>query len=342
MKKLSSTVCISTIAPSPTGSGGSIAAYGISEVLSKFTSNFTYLVAQKHAEASLNNGQVEFVGYIDIEPRIVSERLGQALTRLEPDIVWIHQMQVWPVFSPFRFKYAHVVQAGDRELDIEKIRYPLRGPARDVIHKVVDYLRHLNKLKHLHNKEKIDYQQASQVGVVANFSAYDLALVKKRLGLNIHYCPLAFHDWKIRRSHSLYTKPQVLLLGYLGGALTRLGLRYFFDSVWPVWLKSSQPPQSLVRVVGSGVLPKGFNVPIDSERLKWVGFVPDLEQEWNQATAILVPVPAMTGVRTRIIEAWCKGVPVIAHPSAFNAFRCELPRGHYWRRMGCSCQEVGR
>jgi glycosyltransferase involved in cell wall biosynthesis len=50
--------------------------------------------------------------------------------------------------------------------------------------------------------------------------------------------------------------------------------------------------------------------------LNWVGFAPSVKEEWAAATALLVPVTIKIGFRTRIVEAWCRGVPVIAHPSA--------------------------
>src|SRR5262249_40986046 len=129
-------------------------------------------------------------------------------------------------------------------------------------------------------------------------------------------CTLAFPDWGRRDGAPACVLPRALLLGNMESVHTRYGLRYFFSEIWPAWRDQKDRPLCEVRIVGGGRLPDDFQRPPEHERLRWIGFVPSIDQEWNEATALLVPVPIVQGVRSRIVESWCRGVPVVAHPSA--------------------------
>jgi len=275
-----------------------------------------FVVVSSPPEMTSVEFPVHFLDSAEVRDPANVDWLWRQLEKLRPDVVWIHQTHVWPLFAPLRGDYPHALLSGDPEWQIATLRPRFSRLPRNPVKKLVHLVRRKALIRDLRRKEYECFQQAAERGVLAGWSALDVVGMRERTGRAVHLCPLAFPDWGLRPELPPDAPPSALLLGNMNGIQTRDGLRHFFDEVWPAWREDRSRPRSQVRVVGGGRLPDHFKRPRSHDRLNWIGFAPSVEEEWKTATALLVPVTIKIGFRTRIVEAWCRGVPVISHPSA--------------------------
>lgn len=310
-------VWISDVPPAITGAGGQVGLYGNAVALRSSGHECEFIVAGRSPHQA---APVDFpVRYVGSEAGVgqAAEQLTVLLRETRPDIVWVFHTPAWPVFAPSCSEYPHVLLSGDPEWEIARMRQRVRAAPRGLPRRLVSRVRHEREVRALRRKETDALTQANERGLVGGFSRRDIVLMKRRTGVEVAWCPLAFPGWGRRPPPTPNgVPPKALLLGNMSSVATRYGLRAFFDSIWPVWRDHERQPRSTVRIVGGGRLPEGFPVPPAHPALEWVGFVPSLEDEWAHAVAMLVPVPSELGFRTRIVESWARGVPVIAHPSA--------------------------
>jgi len=342
-------VCVSDRVPSPSGSGGGLAAHGLGAALaaSGYEVHCVVTNAPSQWDASQDDFSVHFVGKSNASDVVDMDQLRAMVVRLSPDVVWVFDTNSWSMFAPLRKKYPHVLYSLDPEWEIELLRRKWRKPPKDFPRKILYAFRDWRKVSELREKERVAFRQAAEFGVAAGFTASEVPGMRRRTGVDVRVCPLAFADWEMRRSVPTDGTPRALLLGNLESVHTRYGLRYFFDEVWPMWKDHKNRPRSEIRIVGGGRLPEHFDRPPEDARLKWIGFVASIEEEWNEATALLVPVPLENGIRSRIVEAWCRGVPVISHPGAeaglpqmrpgVNYFSAERP--NQWIEAICLLEE---
>lgn len=321
-------ICLSSTSPAPTGSGGAVALFGGGSALAKngYEVSFIVIASPDRHEYKVSNFPVYMLNARnDLEP---SRQLAQLLSELAPDIVWIyHQPGCWSLFSDLRKDFPHILYTVDPFWEIEILRNRWRKQGPNFVKYLMNIFQHRRKVLNLRLEEKRDLHQVLEAGIVAGFVKSHTNDMVKRTGVSVTACPLAYPDWGLRQGFP--NAHQFLLLGNMNSAHTRYGLRFFFDEVWPAWSKSVKLRQTTVRVVGGGKLPENFLLPPPHDQLKWIGFAPSLEEEWNMATAMLVPVPLEQGTRTRVIEAWCRGVPVIAHPSAEKGIPEMCPEENY-------------
>ncbi len=315
-RKMSRVLFLTDVPPAPTGGGAEVAAYGLSSALRH--AGFEVICVSPSAlsveQAVQREFPVHFLSNGNAQLEFGQTLLKGWLDRYQPMLAWVFGARCWPLFAPFRSRFPHVLYWMDSGWEMEKLRRRWRR-VRKGLRGVGDGLRDMFLVWALQRKERLALRQCSERGVAASYVASEVPEIIRRAGAALRECTLCYPDWQLveRRSDSL--KPQALLLGHLEGTHTRYGLRFFFDEVMPLW-QSPEGPRSAVRVVGNGRLPETFSLPPENNRLQWIGFVSDLTDEWSRATALLVPVPLRQGIRSRIVEAWSRGVPVISHPNA--------------------------
>jgi glycosyltransferase involved in cell wall biosynthesis len=85
--------------------------------------------------------------------------------------------------------------------------------------------------------------------------------------------------------------------------------RWFFSSVWDTILKTS--PGAHVHVFGGGRTPSN-SAPATS----WHGTPSESIEMFHSDSILVVPLRVASGIRMKILEAWARGVPVVATPEA--------------------------
>lgn len=99
----------------------------------------------------------------------------------------------------------------------------------------------------------------------------------------------------------------VLIAG--GWMPNRDSTRWFFSSVWDTILKTS--PGAHVHVFGGGRTPSN-SAPATS----WHGTPSESIEMFHSDSILVVPLRVASGIRMKILEAWARGVPVVATPEA--------------------------
>jgi len=313
---MSRVVFLTDVPPAPTGSGGGVAVYGLISALARAGFKVDCVVprASPHGACNTEEFSTHVLADQAAGSEVIQDLLKKKLDQCSPELVWTFHTSCWALFAPMRSRFPHVLYSMDPSWEVEELRRRWRRLRRG-LRRMKDVWGHASLVWSLKRQERLALRQANERGVAASYGSHEAREIAQRVGTVVRECTLCYPDWGVveRRIDSM--KPQALLLGHLEGAHTRYGLRFFFDEVLPLW-QGPEGPRSMVRIVGNGRLPETFNRPPEMACVRWVGFVPDLQEEWSSATALLVPVPLRQGIRSRIVESWCRGVPVISHPSA--------------------------
>jgi glycosyltransferase involved in cell wall biosynthesis len=120
--------------------------------------------------------------------------------------------------------------------------------------------------------------------------------------------PICIDPAAIRRQPRPKDSPGLLFLGGMHWPPNADGAHWFAMTILPAVLAQQprahflavgrQPPKSLLRPAARGV-----EAP---------GYVDDPEPYWDRSQAFVVPLRAGGGMRVKILEAWARGVPVVA------------------------------
>jgi glycosyltransferase involved in cell wall biosynthesis len=125
--------------------------------------------------------------------------------------------------------------------------------------------------------------------------------------------------WRERRAHfprGDWRKFKILMIGHLHSTSNRSGLPVFFDEVLPELVKRWGVDGFEVHFVGKNdAMPERFDKWRKHPSLVFRGPVYPADDEFYSSDVVLVTVPAETGPRTRILNAFTYGCAVVAHTS---------------------------
>jgi glycosyltransferase involved in cell wall biosynthesis len=146
-------------------------------------------------------------------------------------------------------------------------------------------------------------RDAEQLAALANESG------EVRHAGKVHHVPAPFPaELAPGRAPALAGVPPVVLFGGAGWLPNREGERWFIREVWPA--VSERLPDAVLHIFGSVSAVRGrINVvthasPSDSSAVFAAG------------TVLVVPLRVASGLRMKILEAWARGIPVVATPEA--------------------------
>ncbi len=115
---------------------------------------------------------------------------------------------------------------------------------------------------------------------------------------------------------------EVLFVGYFHHPPNRDAARWFLDRVWPRVLRRA--PYSRVTFVGPH--PPDWLLARAGDGVRVTGAVPDVRPFLAEAHVFVAPHRIGGGVKGKILEAMCAGVPVAATPWAMAGFEEEARR----------------
>jgi Glycosyl transferases group 1/Glycosyl transferase 4-like domain len=125
----------------------------------------------------------------------------------------------------------------------------------------------------------------------------------------VHHVPAPFPTKLASvRAPALAGTPPVVLFGGAGWLPSREGTRWFIRDIWPA--VSERLPGAVLHIFG----------PVSSARGR-VGVVahampPESSVVFVAGAVLVVPLRVASGVRMKILEAWARGIPVVATPEA--------------------------
>jgi glycosyltransferase involved in cell wall biosynthesis len=106
--------------------------------------------------------------------------------------------------------------------------------------------------------------------------------------------------------HELPGAPPVVVLGSGGWSPNRDQARWFASEIWPA-----------VRATRGGAILHLFGAErAAGDGIQWHGAPADSRQAFARGAVFTVPLRVGSGVRMKILEAWSRGVPVVATPQA--------------------------
>jgi glycosyltransferase involved in cell wall biosynthesis len=123
--------------------------------------------------------------------------------------------------------------------------------------------------------------------------------------------------------------PVFILAGAINSTVSRTGLRFLTREVLPHISDILKSGRLTIRVIGGGTLEEPFMETLRSTTgVELTGYLhhDQLEAEYANCQAMLVPTPLPVGFRTRIVDAFRHGIPVVAHTANQSGFR-ELKSG---------------
>jgi polysaccharide biosynthesis protein PslH len=122
----------------------------------------------------------------------------------------------------------------------------------------------------------------------------------------VHHVPAPFPSRLPPAEGSLPGSPAVVLFGSQGWRPNREGARWFVDRVWP--RVRAALPQAVLHVLG---LPVGAAAGVRARPAPT-----DSREAFADGAVLVVPLHVASGVRMKIVEAWARGMPVVATPEA--------------------------
>lgn len=153
------------------------------------------------------------------------------------------------------------------------------------------------------------------------------------LGLKSEYLP---YPWPAELG-TVRAPPAIPTLAFFGtlGALGSLSAtRILVKEIHPKLMRKFGRGNFRIKIFGRGTLPS-FATKIVAENIEFesLGFVPDLNHVLSGCHALIAPIEAPVGNRSRILTALANGLPVIAHtnttlgnPDLISGINCCLGR----------------
>lgn len=122
----------------------------------------------------------------------------------------------------------------------------------------------------------------------------------------IHHVPAPFPAELPQADRPLPGSPAVFLFASAGWRPNEEGARWFVRDVWPQVLAAL--PEARLHVFG-GHVPAGRNLVHHPS-------LADSREAFAPGSILVVPLRVASGVRMKILEAWARGIPVVATPQA--------------------------
>jgi glycosyltransferase involved in cell wall biosynthesis len=144
---------------------------------------------------------------------------------------------------------------------------------------------------------------ANEAGSITRY-APDVASAISHLGVDCTY----FQPMQGR-----VTPGSMVYVGYFRHVPNVDAVMYFCESVLPrIW---ATQPNATFTIVG-GAVPDNVRSLARDPRIRVMGWVDDYRPYLDAAQLVVAPVISGAGMRTKIIEAWAMGKPVVATPLA--------------------------
>ncbi len=138
----------------------------------------------------------------------------------------------------------------------------------------------------------------------------------KRLNNAIYVSTPVLDPYRIKNytEDNFKKKFKILMIGHLHSTSNQSGLPLFFEDLFPQLLLLFGENNFEINIVGNNeLLPKKYLPFKKDKHLKWKGPIFPPEEEFIDSDLLLVPIPAKTGSRVRIINGFSLGCCIVAH-----------------------------
>jgi glycosyltransferase involved in cell wall biosynthesis len=160
------------------------------------------------------------------------------------------------------------------------------------------------------------------VAAVVVDGATDASVLRQISGRKtVHVVPNGVETEPSRRRNDELPEPTVVFSGNLSYGPNVVGVKWFVQRVWPTVIR--ELPTARLRLIGRSPSPAitalGFVDGVDV-----VGPVSDIFNELRKAWVAVAPMRTGTGVRTKVLEAWSVGTPVVMTGVTASGMRLDV------------------
>nr|WP_255718412.1 glycosyltransferase [Micrococcus sp. ACRRV] len=157
---------------------------------------------------------------------------------------------------------------------------------------------------------KLESRIVHQADDVIVLSQKDADLLPAGGMARVHVVPPAIPGQLRRERGALERRadPHLLFVGFMARWANEEGIRWFASDVLP--LIRAHVPGVHVSVVGGGLRDPMVEA-LTTAGVDVLGFVDDLEQMYDEADAVVVPLLTGAGVKFKVVEALVRGIPVV-------------------------------
>jgi len=131
----------------------------------------------------------------------------------------------------------------------------------------------------------------------------------------VHHAPAPFPASLPDADEPLPGAPAVVLVGSGGWLPNQQGAAWFLRAVWPQ--VRGVLPRAVLHVFGDA------GRADDAPGLVRHAALADSRQAFAPGAVLVVPLPFGSGVRMKVLEAWARGMPVVATPAAAEGLEAE-------------------
>jgi glycosyltransferase involved in cell wall biosynthesis len=100
-------------------------------------------------------------------------------------------------------------------------------------------------------------------------------------------------------------------------------LRAYVEKVLPAFARLNVEPPRLSII---GVCPEPLKSGLEHPTIRFLGYVPDVNEELKRHQVFFAPIVSGTGIKTKVLEAMACGLPVVALPDAVSGLSVEPMR----------------
>jgi glycosyltransferase involved in cell wall biosynthesis len=102
---------------------------------------------------------------------------------------------------------------------------------------------------------------------------------------------------------------RITFLGGLHWPPNGEGIAWFLDKVWP--RVADAVPSAVLTVIGKGG-ERAVQRPYEARRVEVTGYVEDPRRYLSETAVFIVPLLSGAGMRVKILDAWCWGLPIVS------------------------------
>jgi hypothetical protein len=227
-------------------------------------------------------------------------RLVTALLASSPfDVVHAEQLQAWPQTAAAAGRVPRVLRAQNVESELWA-GLARRSPWAGV------WLR-----AEARRLARWEGRAAREAAATVALTARDTARLRDLCqeggeGGSVEHLPAPFPETLEPAARALPGSPPVVLFGSDGWAPNRDQIRWFADAAWPA--ARAALPGAVLHVFGG----RPWSVPGAVAHAAPA----DSREVFAPGAVLVVPLRVASGVRMKILEAWARGLPVVATPEA--------------------------
>ena len=236
--------------------------------------------------------------------RSMRRRVGEALSRVRPDVVVTHLFRMAPY-------------AIERMEQLSRARWILGCPSTDVISAGIErslpYRRGFNlrvykeELKRIRRYEQSIAPRFDECWVISDAERESLLSIAPSARVRVvpnGLGPEPFHPNGPRE------RARLLFLGFQEVFHNRDAARFLVQEVFPR-VRAMEPGASL-DIAGRGA--ESLGSAVRGEGVRVVGYVPRLEDALMHATVFVAPHRFAAGVQNKVVQALASGTPVVSTP----------------------------